>query len=270
MSAPSSAPVSSRRPAAQLRGVTRIWPGGVTALSEIDLTLPAASVVGLVGPNGGGKSTLLALLAGRLAPTTGSIRVLGHDPSRRRDRRELRRRIGYLNQDIALDNEMTGAETLSLFAVLHGVPRRQSRIRCDELSEQWGLGDYVDRQVGTYSGGLKRRLHLALGGVVAFDVLLLDEPTTGLDAAGREVVWRWVDAHRGGGGTAVISTHDLAAAGTQCDAVIVVVGGRIVALGPPAQLLETHGAADLAEVYTVLTGSPPDAPAPPKERRRRR
>jgi len=74
-----------------MRGVTRIWPGGVTALSEIDMTLPAASVVGLVGPNGGGKSTLLALLAGRLAPTTGSIRVLGHDPSRRRDRRELRR-----------------------------------------------------------------------------------------------------------------------------------------------------------------------------------
>ena len=169
MSAPSSAPVSAPRPAAQLRGVTRTWPGGIAALSEIDLTLPAAAVVGLVGPNGGGKSTLLALLAGRLAPTTGSIRVLGLDPTRRRDRRELRRRIGYLTQDIALDNEMTGAEALSLFAVLHGVPRRQSRIRCDELTEQWGLRNHVDRQVGTYSGGLKRRLHLALGGVDAFD-----------------------------------------------------------------------------------------------------
>jgi ABC-2 type transport system ATP-binding protein len=189
------------------------------------------------------------------------VTVLGFDAARRHGRRALRRRVGYLTQDVALDPEMTGAETLALFAALHGVPRRRRRAQGAELAAAWGLGDHLRRRVGTYSGGLKRRLHLAVGEVHDPELLLLDEPTTGLDAEGRELVWRRVAAHveRGGerGRTAVIVTHDLGAAGRRCDLVAVVARGRLVTVASPASLLVAHAASDLAEVYARLTGVPP-------------
>ncbi len=254
--------------AAVLRGAGRTWPGGVTALAGADLDLPAGAAVALVGPNGSGKSTLLALLSGRLAPTAGTVTVLGLDPARRRGRRALRRRVGYLTQDVALDPEMTGAETLALFAALHGVPRRRRRAQGAELAAAWGLGDHLRRRVGTYSGGLKRRLHLAVGEIHEPELLLFDEPTTGLDAEGRELVWRRVAAHRERGRTAVIVTHDLAAAGRRSDLVAVVVRGKLVTVASPASLLVAHAANDLAEVYTLLTGAPPgEGPRPDAPRR---
>lgn len=249
MSAPSSAPGSGAGYAATLSGVTHRWPGGFTALTDVGLDVPAGAVIALIGPNGGGKSTLLELLTGRLMPTAGSITVLGLDPNRRADRRELRRRVGYVPQDIALDPEMTGAETLSLFATLYGLPREHSRSRRARLTEEWGLDNHVDRRVGTYSGGLKRRLHLALGEIRPFDLLLLDEPTTALDAGACDLFWHRVDGHRRRGGTTVVATHDLMAAGQHCDLVAVVDGGRVVAFDSPEGLVSAHAAADLAEVY---------------------
>jgi ABC-type multidrug transport system ATPase subunit len=231
----------------------------VTALEGADLDVPRGAAVALAGPNGSGKSTLLALLAGRLAPTAGRVTVLGLDPARRRGRRALRRRVGYLPQEIALDPEMTGAETLALLAALHGVPWRRRRAQAAALAAAWGLEEHLRRRVETYSGGLKRRLHLAGGEVHEPELLLLDEPTAGLDAAGRELVWRRVADLRARGGTVLVATHDLDAAGRRCDLVVILDRGRVAAFASPASLLVTHSAPDLAAVYTALTGAPPEA-----------
>jgi ABC-type multidrug transport system ATPase subunit len=257
--APWSAPAGpAATEAAVLRGVARTWPGGVTALAGADLELPRGAAVAVAGPNGSGKSTLLALLAGRLAPSAGGLTVLGLDPARRRGRRALRRRVGYLRQEVALDPEMTGAETLALLAALHGVPWRRRRAQAAALAAAWGLDEYLRRRVETYSGGLKRRLHLAGGEVHEPELLLLDEPTAGLDPAGRELVWRRVAAHRKRGATVVVATHDLDAAGRRCDLVVILERGRVLAFASPASLLVAHAAPDLTAVYTALTGAPPE------------
>ena len=261
MSAPSSAAAAgpATESAAVLRGAARVWPGGVTALAGADLDLPRGAAVAVAGANGSGKSTLLALLAGRLAPTAGEVTVLGLDPARRRGRRALRRRVGYLPQEVALDPEMTGAETLALLAALHGVPLRRRRAQAAALAAAWGLDEHLKRRVETYSGGLKRRLHLAAGEVHAPELLLLDEPTAGLDPAGRELVWRRVADQRARGGTVLIATHDLDAAGRRCDLVVILDRGRVAAYASPASLLVAHAAPDLAAVYTALTGAPPES-----------
>jgi len=258
-SAPAPAPAGpAAAGAAALRGVARTWPGGVTALAGADLELPRGAAVAVAGPNGSGKSTLLALLAGRLAPSAGSLTVLGLDPAHRRGRRALRRRVGYLPQEVALDPEMTGAETLALLAALHGVPRRRRRAQAAGLAAAWGLDEHLKRRVETYSGGLKRRLHLAGGEVHEPELLLLDEPTAGLDPAGRELVWRRVADHRARGATVVVATHDLDAAGRRCDLAVIVARGRVLAFASPASLLVAHSAPDLTAVYTRLTGAPPE------------
>lgn len=259
MSEPSTTPAASGA-AVHLRGAARRWPGGVTALAATDLELPRGAAIAVAGPNGSGKSTLLSLLAGRLTPSAGRVGVLGLDLGRRGDRRRLRRRIGYLQQDPALDPEMTGAETLALFSALHGIRRGRRRAQAAELAAAWGLGEHLGRRVATYSGGLKRRLHLALGEVHEPDLLLFDEPTAGLDPAGRERVWERIAAHRAGGRTVLVATHDLAEAGRRCDLVVVLLGGRLLTVASPASLLVAHGAGDLGAVYARLTGEPPEGP----------
>jgi ABC-2 type transport system ATP-binding protein len=239
--------------AASVRDV-RVRFGMKAALEGVSIDLQRGSLAALVGPNGAGKTTLLRVLAGLQQPGSGTVEIL--------DNRELRRRVGYIPQDVALDPEMTGRETLALLAALHGVPRPERPGRVAALAAAFGTEEHLPRLVSTWSGGLRRRLHLASGMIHDPDLLLLDEPTAGLDQQGCDALWAELARRVAAGRAVAVVTHDLAAVERRADFVAIVDHGRIVASGRPSSLIAEHGAEDLAEVHRRLTGQTPEPPWP--------
>ena len=245
-------------PAARVRGVAQRF-GGTVALAGIDLELRRGEITALVGANGSGKTTLLRILAGVLEPGDGEVEVLGiSQPARsgHATRRELRRRVSYVSQDPALDPEMTGGEILALAAALYGVRRQQRGRQVAELAESFGVDSHLPRRVSTWSGGLRRRLHLAAGMIHDPELLLLDEPTAGLDPEGRRFLWADLEARAKRGRSVAIVTHDLGAAERHAGTVAILDRGALVAAGSPQDLLAMDGgtAADLAEAFRRRTG----------------
>lgn len=238
MPGPSSTPTDG---AVHARGLTRAFAGGVRALDGVDLDVPAGRLVGLIGANGSGKSTLLRVLFGVVRADAGTARVLGLDP--RRDAAKLRARAAYAGQDAALDLEMTGRETLRLFHALRGLPA-SGRAEClDFVVDGYGLAPFVDRRVGTWSGGQRQRLHLALEAMHGPALLLLDEPTSNLDPEGRRDLWRRAAAWRDEGNTLLVATHDLAEVAAHCDRALLLHRGRVIADDAPAALVAAHARA---------------------------
>ncbi|HEX6370581.1 MAG TPA: ABC transporter ATP-binding protein [Longimicrobium sp.] len=241
MPAPSSTPTEAVR----LAGVAKAF-GAVRALDGIDLAIPAGVLAGIIGANGSGKSTLLRTLAGIVAADGGRVEVLGMDP--RRDRSALRSRVAYVGQDAALDPEMTGWETLRLFHALQGLPRGEREACVSGVADRSGLRAFAERPVGTWSGGQRQRLHLALATLHAPALLMLDEPAAGLDPDGRRDLWRQLAGYRdsGDGHTALVATHDLAEVAAHCDLAVVLHGGRLIAADAPAALVAAHARARTA------------------------
>ncbi len=226
--------------AVEALGLEREFKGGIRAVDGVDLTIPRGEIFGFLGPNGAGKSTTVRILTTLLRPTAGSARVAGYDVVG--DAPEVRRRIGVALQDAAIDPYMTGRELLRLQAVLHSIPRAAGRARAVALLEQVGLTDAADRRVGTYSGGMRRRLDLALSLVHEPDVLFLDEPTTGLDPHSRLTVWDEVRRlNREHGTTVFLTTQYLEEADQLAGRVAIIDHGRIVAQGTPAKLKASIG-----------------------------
>ncbi len=225
--------------AASLRRVRKDF-GAVPALTDLDLDLPLGTVTALLGPNGAGKSTLLRLLAGRLAPSAGTVTVLGvDDPATagRSERKALLTDIGFVPQDLALDPEMTGRETLDLIAALHAVPKVSRAARISEVAAAFGIEKPLERPVATWSGGQKRRLHLAAGMIHDPALLLLDEPTAGLDAEGTAMLWAELARRAARGVSVVISTHDHVAAEV-ANRIVVLEGGRLAFPAPGSPSFE--------------------------------
>lgn len=248
-------------PASQARGVGHRF-GRTTALAGVDLELRRGAVTALIGANGSGKTTLLRILAGILEPGSGEVELLGIGrpaQARGRTRRALRRRTGYISQDPALDPEMTGGETLALVAALYGLPRRLRRDQVAELAARFGVDSHLSRPVSTWSGGLRRRLHLAAGMIHDPDLLLLDEPTAGLDPPGRELLWTELAARARRGRAVAVVTHDLTAAQRHASTVAILERGSLVAAGSPEEILAGDGglASDLAEAFRRFTGRDP-------------
>ena len=181
--------------------------GEVVALNGLDLTVPAGTVFGLLGPNGAGKTTLVRILATLLAPSSGRATVLGYDVMR--EPLAVRRRIGLAGQFAAVDEELTGRENVEMIARLYRLPRGEARRRTAEVLERFELVEAADRRVSTYSGGMRRRLDLAAGLIGRPPVVLLDEPTTGLDPRSRQELWRIVDELRRDGTTVLLTTQYL-------------------------------------------------------------
>ena len=220
------------------RALTKRYGNGVVAIDQLDLDIASAGIMALIGNNGSGKTTLLKLLAGLLTPNSGSAQTLGCDPATQPI--SLRTRLGYVSQAVELDPEMTGQETLSLFATLHGLPRATCHARVAALAESFGLAEHLPRSVSTYSGGLRQRLHLALGVLHEPELLLLDEPTAALDPAGRSFVWHLLQRFRNEGRTVVVASHDLAEVSQHCQAIALLHGGRALATGSPAEVVAVH------------------------------
>lgn len=218
--------------------------GDLVAVDGIDLCVAQGEIFGFLGPNGAGKSTTVRMLTTLLSPSAGTARVAGFDVVSQAA--EVRRVIGVALQDAAIDPIMTGRELLKLQAVLHGIPRRISRERGDELLARVGLAAAADRRVGTYSGGMRRRLDLALALIHEPRVLFLDEPTTGLDPTSRMALWEEVRRLNGEFGTTVLlTTQYLEEADQLAGRIAIIDGGRIVRKGEPEALKDAVGSPTL-------------------------
>jgi len=228
--------------------------GDVVALDGLDLEVEAGSVFGLLGPNGAGKTTLVRILATLLVPTAGSARVLGHDVVA--EPLAVRRRIGLAGQFAAVDEELTGRENVEMIARLYRLPGAEARRRASEVLERFELVEAADRRVSTYSGGMRRRLDLAAGLIGRPPVVLLDEPTTGLDPRSRQELWRIVDELHQDGTTVLLTTQYLDEADRLAQQIALVDQGRIAAHGTPAQLKATIG----GNVLSVRVADPADIP----------
>lgn len=280
---PDSEDARAATAAAHVRRVSVAYVGGVHALTDIDLALATGTITALIGANGSGKSTLLRVLAAIQEPTTGEVELLGmRRPSHRWSTDQvLRSRVTYISQSVALDPEMTGQETLTFLATCQGVPRGERAARIAQLAHSFALTDILSRLVRTYSGGQCQRLHVAAGLLSEAELLLLDEPTTGLDDAGCSMLWEELARDVSRGRTVALVTHDLLRAQHYADQVALLHAGKLIACGPPARLIATVGepvgssgvlaGSDepaLAWVYRALTGQTvterwPDQPQRP-------
>jgi len=208
--------------------------GDNVVLDGLDLTVERGSVFALLGPNGAGKTTMVRILATLLDAEHGTIRVAGYDVRREAD--AVRDAIGVTGQFSAIDELLTGRENLALMADLHHLPRASGRERIDQLLERFELADAADRIAMTYSGGMRRRLDLAMTLIGAPQVIFLDEPTTGLDPRSRRTVWEIVESLADDGTTVFLTTQYLDEADKLADRVAILDRGRLVAEGSAQEL----------------------------------
>jgi ABC-2 type transport system ATP-binding protein len=219
----------------EVLGLVREYKKGPRAVDGIDLSVAPGEIYGFLGPNGAGKSTTVHVLTTLLPPTSGTARVGGHDVVK--EGPKVRSLIGVALQEAALDPLLTGRDHLRLQATLQGVPKEERKTRADELLERVGLAEAADRKVSGYSGGMKRRLDLALALVHRPSILFLDEPTTGLDPQSRTALWEEVSSlRRDDGVTVFLTTQYLEEADVLADRVGIIDQGKIVAEGTPAAL----------------------------------
>ena len=231
--------MSTQRAPIVTEGLVRRF-GKIEAVAGVDLQVDAGEVFGFLGPNGAGKSTTVRMLTTLLRPSDGKAFVAGHDVVAESD--AVRRSIGVALQDAAIDPLMTGRELVKLQATLHGIPRAAGLERGEELLETVGLTAAADRRVGTYSGGMRRRLDLALALIHEPHVLFLDEPTTGLDPSSRVTIWDEVRKLNTQSGTTVfLTTQYMEEADQLAHRIAIIDDGRIVAGGTPLELKERVG-----------------------------
>jgi ABC-2 type transport system ATP-binding protein len=220
-------------PTIEATGVTKAF-GDVAVLSRLDLRAEAGSVVALLGPNGAGKTTTVRILATLTRADAGTVRVAGHDVAR--EPRKVREAISLTGQYAAVDELLTGRENLRMMARLRRLRGAAARRRTAELLERFDIVDARDRRVATYSGGMRRRLDLAVSLVSEPPVVFLDEPTTGLDPRSRRAMWAGVGELRDAGVTVLLTTQNLDEADRLADRVAVIDGGRVIAEGTAGEL----------------------------------
>ena len=223
--------------------------GERVALNDLSLDVAAGEIFGFLGPNGSGKTTLFRILSTLVPAPAGTVRMFGRDAST--DTAEVRRRIGVVFQSPSIDRQLTAAENLRHHGHLYGLHGRDLEDRIAANLARVGLTDRADDRTDTFSGGMRRRVELAKGLLNHPDVLLLDEPSTGLDPAARIELWRALAEVRDAGVTVLVTTH-LMDEGDRCDRLAVMAAGRLVACDPPATLKERIG----GDVITVRSGDP--------------
>jgi oleandomycin transport system ATP-binding protein len=243
--------------------------GTVTALDGVDLAAAPGSVLGVLGPNGAGKTTAVRILATLLAPDRGRASVCGLDVVRQAP--QVRRMIGLTGQYASIDEDLTGAENLVLIGRLLDLRKDRAKARADELLGRFGLDDAAGRRAATYSGGMRRRLDLAASLVGDPAVIFLDEPTTGLDPAKRDDLWRMIRALAGDGVGVLLTTQYLEEADALADAITVIDHGKVIAEGTAGELKRLTGSqtlsvrpaepsrlADTARIVRSVTGRDPE------------
>ena len=227
------------------RQLTKTY-GDFTAVDAVDFDVEPGEAFGILGPNGAGKSTTMRMLGATLKRSSGNLSILGRDPSN--EGPIIRAHLGVVPQDDMLDTELTVAENLFTYGRYFGLPRSYVRGRIDELLAFAQLEDKRDSKVDALSGGMKRRLTIARGLVNEPRILLLDEPTTGLDPQARHILWDRLFRLKEDGVTLVVTTHYMDEAEQLCDRLVVMDHGRIVAEGSPIDLIRAHSTREVVEV----------------------
>ncbi|HVV09924.1 ABC transporter ATP-binding protein [Amycolatopsis sp.] len=240
-------------PAVRCTGLRQMF-GETVAVDGLDLEITAGRIFGLLGPNGAGKTTAIRMITTLLPVKSGSVEVFGLDVTRRR--MSVRRSIGYVPQQLSADGTLSGRENVALFARLFDVPRRTRAQQVDSALEAVGLLDEAERQASGYSGGMIRRLELAQALVSSPRLLILDEPTIGLDPIARASVWERIEQIRlETGMTVLVTTHYMDEAEQYCERIALMHRGRIRAEGSPAELEADLGAGStLDDVFRAVTG----------------
>jgi ABC-2 type transport system ATP-binding protein len=229
--------------------------GDHTAVDDVSFAIRPGEVFGLLGPNGAGKTTTIKVLMTLLPPTHGTVRAFGLDV--RRHGFEVRRLLGYVPQGLSADGALTGRENLLVVAKLLGLPRTEQHERVERILRLLALDQAADRLVRTYSGGMVRRLEIGQAIVHEPRLLVLDEPTIGLDPTARQTIWRTLEELRAASAmTILVTTHYMEEAESYCQRVAIMNRGRIAALGTPAELKAATGRPDasLDDVFTWATG----------------
>jgi len=226
-------------------GVSKVY-DNVIALRGVSLEIEENEVFTLLGPNGAGKSTLLKIAVGLIKPTEGSVRVLGIDVLREPQR--VKEVVGYVPQESIVYDEMKGLENLRFYASLYGMPKEVAEDRIGKYVSLLGLSNYINRRVRTYSGGLKKKLSIAASLIHDPKVLILDEPTTGLDPSSRRDVWSILEELKRSGKTILMATHYMEEAEALADRVAIINEGSVIAVGSPKELKKKVGELTIVEV----------------------
>ena len=234
-----------REPAVIARALTKSYDGRV-AVDGIDFEVPAGVCFGFLGPNGAGKTTTMKMIYGLVSVEGGELQVLGLDARRRR--REIKSRIGVVPQETNLDGDLTLRENLIFQARYFGIESRRARKRTDELLEFALLTDRSEERIQALSGGMKRRLLVARALINEPELIVLDEPTTGLDPQARLAVWQALDRLRRQGVTLLLTTHYMEEAARLCDRLLIMDDGQIVTEGAPARLVDRHVGREILEL----------------------
>jgi len=238
--------------ALHIEDLVKRYPTGVEALKSVSLEIEEGEFFGLLGPNGAGKSTLIHCTTGLAQPTAGSIQVFGHDAIDHYE--EARLAVGLAPQELNLDWFLTAEETLDYHAGYFGMPKADRRERTAEMLEAFSLTGKRHERTRTLSGGMKRRLILARALMHRPRLLILDEPTAGVDVELRLELWHYVQRINGEGTTILLTTHYLEEADQLCDKIAFIGDGQIVAQGSSAELAAQYGVSSLEDAYLELVG----------------
>jgi ABC-2 type transport system ATP-binding protein len=241
-----------RAPALKIENLQKRYATGVEALRSVSLEIPEGEFFGLLGPNGAGKSTLIHCTTGLTSPSGGSIEVFGHDAIH--DYEDARLAVGLAPQEPNIDWFLTVAETLDYHGGYFGMPRRERRERTEELLDAFSLTEKRDERTRTLSGGMKRRLILARALMHRPRLLILDEPTAGVDIELRLELWHYVQKINQEGTTILLTTHYLEEAEQLCSRIALIADGQIAAEGTTEQLSERYDVANLEDAYLALVG----------------
>ena len=239
----------------EVRDLVKVYPNGTRAVAGIDFDVPREEFFGFLGPNGAGKTTTMKILATLLRKTSGTVAVAGYDVDA--DSKAVRRSIGFAMQEVGLDDLASGRDFLQLQGVLYGLSRREARKKAGELLELVGLANVAGQRVGTYSGGMRRRIDLVGALMHDPDILFLDEPTVGLDPQSRIAIWEHLDDLNAKGVTILLTTQVMEEADRLCRDIAIIDHGQIVARGSPESLKSEVGG-DVVQIVLNGSGDVPD------------
>ncbi|MGD6807493.1 MAG: ABC transporter ATP-binding protein [Candidatus Bathyarchaeia archaeon] len=222
------------------------------AVDNLSLEVANGELFGLLGPNGAGKTTTISILCGLIKPTSGAAQILGYDIEK--DTQKIKEQLGVCIQETAIYPYLSGRENLELFGNLYGMDKKDIRERSIMLLEKVGLTEDAKRVTSKYSGGMKRRLSLALALIQDPKIAFLDEPTVALDPQSRRAVWDFIKEQKVKGKTVILTTHYMEEAEELCDRVGIIDHGKLIALGTPKDLVAKGGVKNLEELFIQLTG----------------
>lgn len=244
----------SQPPTVEITALRKQYPGAFSpAVDGLSLRIPTGSIFGLLGPNGAGKTTSISIICGLIRPDSGSVQVFGKDITR--DGNTIRGRIGVVPQHIALYHTLTGRENIAYIGRLYGLDKKTIEARGTQLLGRLGLSAHADKRVGRYSGGMKRRINIITSLLHDPELLILDEPTAGVDVQSRALILDFLKDYRASGHTVVYTSHLLEEAEQLCDTVAIIDEGRNIIEGEPARLIaQTPDCRRMEDVFLHYTG----------------